>query len=107
MISTGRTYVGQNGTVVARLIFVLLVGRSSHYLVPILLVLAVGALELENFYLAGSSVQTRTTRQTRLDEDPERHALLAAVFLRRKLRAYAVHLEMRDLLIFANLFLRF
>lgn len=40
----GKTYIGENSTVVAGLIFVLFVRRTSQYFVTILLVLAICSL---------------------------------------------------------------
>lgn len=52
----GETYIGEDGTVVAGLIFILLVKRTSQYLVPILLVFAIRSLQFEDLHLARGGV---------------------------------------------------
>jgi len=86
------THVGEDGAVVAGLVLVLLVGRTFQDLVPILLVLAVRSLQLEDLHLARSGVQTRTPRQPGLHLNAKRNAFLATVLLWRKFGTYAINL---------------
>lgn len=87
------TYVGENGAVVAWLVFVLLVRRSSQYFVPILLVFTIGSFQLEHFHLARSGVQARPSRQSRFHLDSEWHAFFPTVLLRREFGADTIHLR--------------
>lgn len=90
------THIGENGAVVTGLILVLLVRRSSEYLVPVLLVLAIRSLQLEDLYLTRGGVQTRSSRQPGLHLDPKWNAFLATVLLRRKFGTYTIDLSTEE-----------
>lgn len=87
------THIGEDCAVVAGLVLVLFVCRPTQNFIPILLMLAIGSLQLEHLHLARSGVQPGTAWQSGLHLDSKRHALLPAVLLRREFSAYTVHLR--------------
>lgn len=83
------THIIEDGTFVARLIFFLFGQRSLHYLLPILFVLSIGPLQLENLYLTGCGMQSLrgvASLRSRVGFylDSKRNPLFATMLLRGK-----------------------